>query len=118
MLRVEIDGTVDHSLVTFHGAIVVETQTAVHGVISMLQGEKVVVVDLADVSVTDEHGLDALQSLFDGPITSVYVVGRTLEPAYQELRTDAAQETLFRPPELEFLWLAAPPTGFERVFPP
>ncbi len=84
-LRVEIDRTIDHSLVTFHGSIVVETQTAVHGVISMLQGEKVVVVDLADVRAIDEHGLDALQSVFDASIASVYVIGRTLGPATQEL---------------------------------
>ena len=57
---------------------------AVHGVISMLQEEKVV-VDLADVSGTDEHGLDAQRSLFDAPITSVYMVGRTVGPASQEL---------------------------------
>jgi hypothetical protein len=88
-LRVEIDRTFDHSLVTFQGAIVVETQTALHGVISMFQGEKVVVVDLADVWATDQHGLDALQILFDAPITSVYVVDRTLGPASQELGADA-----------------------------
>ena len=37
----------------------------------MLGGEKVVFVDLAEVWTDDEHGLDALRSLFDAPTTSV-----------------------------------------------
>jgi len=58
-------------VVTFDGAMVFETQMAMRGVTSMLGGEKVVFVDLAEVWTDDEHGLDALRSLFDAPTTSV-----------------------------------------------
>src|SRR5271165_5038320 len=39
LLRVEFDRGHDRSTITFHGAVVTETQTTVHGVTSMLYGE-------------------------------------------------------------------------------
>jgi anti-anti-sigma regulatory factor len=62
-LLVEVDRRHDRSTITFHGALVTETQTTVYGVTSMLHGETSVVLDISDVRVTDEVGIGALESL-------------------------------------------------------